>query len=134
MTTWCERGGRIEVGVVGHAGRQFRSGGASVIGRAVTGYTRLGRGDISLTTWCGATTLACRSEVVEEYRGGSLALLFRLTGGRFVAGYALGENGMLFRGELHAGCTDGEAQDEARRAARYWAERDAADEVGWEGE
>jgi hypothetical protein len=129
MTAWCERAGQFEVGVIEHAGRQFRAGGASVIGRALTGYTRLVRGDIHLTTWGGRTTLACRSEVVEEYRDGALALLFRLTHGRFVAGYALGENGMLFRGELVTGGSAAEAQEEARRAARYWGERDAEDEA-----
>lgn len=97
MQTWCERQGQIEVGVIEHDGREFRALGASVAGRHVTGYTRLGTGDIALTTWCGKTMLACRSEVIEEYHDGSLALVFRLTRGRFVVGYALGEHGMVFR-------------------------------------
>src|SRR5438874_891719 len=106
MKTWCERQGQVEVGVIEDEGRRFAALGATVQGRHVTGYTGLTTGDIFLTTWCGKTMLASRSEVIEEYRDGSLALLFRLTKGRFVSGYALGEKGMLFRGELLTGCAD----------------------------
>ena len=128
MKTWCERQGQIEVGVIEHEGRCFAALGASVQGRHVTGYTGLQTGDIYLTTWCGRTMLACRSEVVEEFHDGSLVLLFRLTKGRFVAGYALGEKGMLFRGELLAGCTEDEARRTARWIAEHFSELDAQDE------
>ena len=37
---------------------------------------------------------------------GSLALMFRLTHGRFIVGYALGDDGMLFRGELLTDCDE----------------------------
>lgn len=128
MRTWCERQGQVEVGCLEHEGRIFAAFGASVQGRHVTGYTGLKTGDIYLTTWCGKTMLACRSEVVEEYHDGSLVLLFRLTKGRFIVGYALGDRGMLFRGELLTGCTDDEARRTARRIADHFAELDAEDQ------
>ena len=106
----------------------FAALGAGVQGRHVTGYTGLQRRDIFLTTWCGKTMLACRSEVIEEYHDGALVLLFRLTKGRFVVGYALGERGMLFRGELLTGCTDDEARRTARQIAAHFADLDAFDE------
>lgn len=132
MKAWCEKQGQVEVGVIEHEGRTFAALGASVVGRHVTGYTALKTGDIFLTTWCGKTMLACRSEVVEEYRDGSVALLFRLNKGRFVAGYALAEKGMLFRGELLTDCTDDEARKTARRIADHFAELDAADQAAFD--
>ena len=134
MRTWCEKRGQVEVGVIEHEGRCFAALGASVVGRHVTGYTGLATGDIFLTTWCGKTMLACRSEMVEEYRDGALALLFRLTKGRFIAGYALGERGMLFRGELVTGCTDDEARRTARQIADHFAELDAADQAAFDAD
>jgi predicted Zn-ribbon and HTH transcriptional regulator len=128
MMTWCERQGQVEVGIIEHEGRTFAALGASVQGRYVSGYTALQTGDIYLTTWCGKVMLACRSEVVDEYNDGSLVLLFRLTKGRFIVGYALGEKGMLFRGELVTGCTDDEARRTARQIADKFAELDAQDE------
>jgi hypothetical protein len=131
---WCERQGQVEVGIIEHEGRCFAALGASVVGRQVTGYTGLGTGDIYLTTWCGKTMLSSRSEVVEEYRDGSLAMMFRLARGRFVVGYALGDKGMLFRGELVTDCTDDEARRSARQIADHFAELDTEDERGWEEE
>jgi hypothetical protein len=129
MNTFCFRSGQIEVGVIEHEGREFSALGATVVGRHVTGYTKLIHGDITLQTWCGQTMLACRSEVVERYWSGSLALMFRLTRGRFIVGYALAEVGMLFRGELLDNCTDEEARDTARQLADHFAELDAEDEL-----
>lgn len=128
MRTWCERQGQVEVGVIEHEGHTFAALGASVHGRHVTGYTSLQRRDIFLTTWCGKTMLACRSEVIEEYHDGALVLLFRLTQGRFIVGYALGERGMLFRGELLSDCTDDEARRTAQQIAEHFADLDAQDE------
>jgi hypothetical protein len=128
MKTWCERQGQVEVGVIDHEGRHFAALGASVQGRHVTGYTGLQRRDIYLTTWCGKTMLACRSEAVEEYHDRALALMFRLTKGRFVVGYALGERGMLFRGELLSNCTENDARRAARQIAEHFADLDAQDE------
>jgi hypothetical protein len=128
MKTWCERQGQVEIGVIEHEGRTFAALGASVQGRQVTGYTGLQRRDIFLTTWCGKTMLACRSEVIEEYHDGALALMFRLTKGRFIVGYALGEKGMLFRGELLTDCTENEARRTARQTAGHFAELDSYDE------
>ena len=42
--------------------------------------------------------------MMREFYDDCLALMFRLTNGRFVIGYALGEQGMLFRGELLVDC------------------------------
>lgn len=128
MNSWCERKGQVEVGVIEHEGRYFAALGASVQGRHVTGYTGLQTGDIYLSTWCGKTMLACRSEVVEEFHDGSLVLLFRLTTGRFIVGYALGERGMLFRGELVTDSTDEEARRMARQIAERLSDLDAQDE------
>ncbi len=79
--------------------------------------------------------LACRSEVVREFHDGSLAIVFSLTNGRFIVGYALGDDGMLFRGELLLGCDDERARREAVALAEYWSEIDAEDEADpWHGE
>lgn len=121
-TTRTERHGQAEVGIVSHEGREFAVLGATVQGRDITAYTKLICGNIVLTTWAGKTMLACRSEVVRRHRDGSLVLRFRLTKGRFVVGYALGDNGMLFRGELLIGVTE----DESRRAAVFIANMCAA--------
>jgi len=121
-TSRSERHGQHEVGIVSHEGREFAALGATIHGRDITAYTKLADGNIVLTTWAGKTMLACRSEVVRRHRDGSLVLVFRLTNGRFVVGYALGESGMLFRGELLTGTTD----DEARRAAVFIANLCAA--------
>jgi hypothetical protein len=114
-TTRSERHGQTEIGIVSHDGREFAALGATVHGRGITAYTKRIGGNIVLTTWCGKTMLACRHDVVRRHRDGSLVLIFRLTRCRFIVGYALGDSGMLFRGELVTGRTE----DEARRAAVY---------------
>lgn len=114
-TSRSERHGQTEIGIIRHEGREFAALGATVHGRDITAYTMLIGGNIALTTWCGKIMLACRHDIVRRHRDGSLILLYRLTHGRFVVGYALGDSGMLFRGELVTGRTD----DEARRAAVY---------------
>jgi hypothetical protein len=129
MKTTCLRHGQVEVGVIEHEGREFSALGATVVGRHVTGYTKQVHGDITLQTWCGQTMLACRSEVVERYWSGSLALMFRLPRGRFIVGYALADDGTLFRGELVDDCTDDEARDMARQLADQFAELDAEDQL-----
>jgi hypothetical protein len=121
-TTRSERHGQTEIGIVSHEGREFAALGATVLGRDITAYTKLDGFGIVLTTWCGKIMLDCRHEIVRRHRDGSLILLYRLTNGRFIIGYALAENGMLFRGELVTGRTD----DEARRAAVYIANMCAA--------
>jgi hypothetical protein len=73
--------------------------------------------------------LACRSQVVREYHDGSLALMFRLTHRRFIVGFALGENGMLFRGELVTDRDEDTARREALSIAEHWMEIDAEDEA-----
>lgn len=133
-TTRCERQGQIEIGIIEHEGREFVALGASVIGRNVTGYTKLDRYGITLQTWHGKTMLACRCEVVERYWSGSLALMFRLANGRFIVGYALDERGMLFRGELIDNCDEDDARREARRIASYFADLDAEDEETFQAE
>ena len=128
MQTTCIREGQVEIGIIEHEGRKFSALGATVVGREITAYTKLVDDDIHLMTWCGKTMLACRSEVVERFWSGSLALLFRLPRGRFIVGNALAEDGMLFRGELIDGCDDGEARHRAMMISDCFAQLDADDE------
>lgn len=134
MQTHCIREGQVEIGVIEHEGREFSALGASVVGRHITGYTKLVNDRIQLWTWCGKTMLSCRSEVVEQFWSGSLALLFRLPRGRFIVGYALAEDGMLFRGELIDGCDDGEARHRAMMISDCFAQLDADDEEAFDSE
>jgi hypothetical protein len=76
--------------------------------------------------------LACRSETVETFWDDSLALLFRLTRRRYIVGYALAEDGWLFRGELLTDCSDEVARDKTLRLSDYFAERDAEDTAEFE--
>jgi hypothetical protein len=77
----------------------------------------------------------CRTNTVREYRDGSLALIFRLTRGRYVVGYALGDDGMLFRGELLTDCDEDDACREALAISEHWSQIDAEDEADpWHGE
>ena len=131
MKTRCERIGQIEVGIVEHEGREFSAMGATVAGRHITAYTKQTGGNLTLSTWCGKTMLDCRSVVVERYWSGALAVMFRLTGSRFIAGYALGESGMLFRGELLSNADEDDARRTARHLANHFAEIDAEDEANW---
>lgn len=128
MKTWCERLGQVEVGVIEYEGRTFAALGASVQGRHVTGYTGLQRRDIFLSTWCGKTMLACRSEVIEEYHDGGSRPDVSAHQGPVHRRLRLGERGMLFRGELLSDCTDEEARRTARQIAEHFAELDSFDE------
>jgi hypothetical protein len=135
MQTTCERRGQLEVGIVTHNGHVYAAIGSSVSGRHVTGYTRHRNGCVRLTRWDGSTMLGCRSETVREFHDGSVALMFRLTHGRFVVGYALGDDGMLFRGELLTDCDSERARHEAVALAEYWSGIDQEDEADpWHGE
>jgi hypothetical protein len=128
MQTSCVRHGQIEIGIIEHEGREFSALGATIQGYSVSGYTKLLGRKIHLTTWCGQTILGSRSEVIERYWSGSLVLMFRLKNNRFLVGYALGDDGMLFRGELHTDCDEVEARRHALNVAEYFAEIDAEDE------
>jgi hypothetical protein len=135
MQTKCERRGQLEIGIVTQNGHVFAAFGASVSGRNVTGYTRHRNGCLSLTRWNGSTMLACRSEVIRQFRDGSVALMFRMTHGRFLVGYALGDDGMLFRGELLTECDSDRARHETVALAEYWSGIDQEDEADpWHGE
>ena len=124
----------MEVGIVTHDGHVFAAFGSSTNGHNVTAYTRHNQGQISLTRWDGETMLASRSQVVREHRDGSISLMFCLTNERYIVGYALGDDGMLFRGELLTGCDEHEARHEAMELAEYWAGIDAEDEADpWHG-
>ena len=112
-----------------HEGRVYAAFGARVYGRNLTGYTRLRNRSVSLTRWDGTTMLACRSEVIRQFHDGSIAVVFRLTHGRFVVGYFLGDNGMLFRGELLSDCALDRARHEAFTLADYWSGIDTEDEA-----
>jgi hypothetical protein len=135
MELRCERRGQLEIGILEHGGRAYAAFGASVQGYNVTAYTGECESRMALTTWGGRVMLTCRSKVVREYFDGSLAIMFRLKGGRFIVGYALGENGCIFRGELLTGCDEERARREALALAEYWSEIDAEDEADpWHGE
>lgn len=134
MQTTCVRQGQIEIGIIEHEGHEFSALGATVQGRHITGYTKLVDGEIHLSTWCGKSMLASRSEVVERFWSGSLALMFRLPRGRFIVGYALGDDGMLFRGELLTNSDEDEARRHALMVAECFADLDAEDEEAFAAE
>ncbi|MHB0959298.1 MAG: hypothetical protein ACYC0X_23495 [Pirellulaceae bacterium] len=127
MNTRCVRQGQVEIGVIEHDGHEFPAFGATVVGHQITAYTRRRNGRISLTTWNGQTMLACRCEMVGSYWDG-VALVFTLPRGRFIAGYALGDDGMLFRGEILDTGTLEEATTAAVAISDYYSEQDAEDE------
>jgi hypothetical protein len=128
VQAYCVRKGQIEVGVISHEGREFAAFGATVNGHQMTAYTRFDNRQITLTTWCGKTILECRCEVVASYWSGTMALVFRLTNRRFIVGYALGNNGMLFRGELLTYADETDARRMARMISENFADLYAEDE------
>ena len=134
MQTKCVRQGQVEVGIIEHEGLEFSALGATTIGRHVTGYTKLVDGEIHLSTWCGKPMLASRCEVVERFWSGSLALMFRLPRGRFIVGYALADDAVLFRGELLTDCDEDEARRHALMVAECFADLDAEDEEAFAAE
>jgi hypothetical protein len=122
------RQGQIEIGIIEHEGHEYAALGATVVRRDITGYVKVKRGHFWLTTWAGGTMLDCRSEVIERFWHGGLALMFRLPRGRYIVGYALGDDGMLFRGELIDHCDEDEARHHCTMVANNWAEVDQMDE------
>ncbi len=122
------RQGQIEIGILEHDGHEFAAFGATVAGRDITAYLKYKCGHYWLTTWTGGAMLDGRSEVIERFWNGSLALMFRLPRGRFIVGYALSDDGMLFRGELLDGCSEVEARRHCIMVAENWMEVDQADE------
>ena len=128
-STRSERHGQIEFGIVEHAGTEYVALGATVVHRDITGYVKFKCGHYWLTTWAGGTMLDCRSEVIERYWNGGLALMFRLPRGRYIVGYVLGgDDGTLFRGELMDNCTDDEARRHCMMVSENWMEVDQIDE------
>lgn len=134
MNTRCEQQGQTEIGVIENEGHEFAALGATVNCRHLTAYTKVRHGCLTLTSWCGRTMLACRSEIAERFYDDSCAIVFTLTHGRFIVGYALAEDGMLFRGELLTGSTLDEARQAVVRIADQFAELDAEDEAAFETE
>jgi hypothetical protein len=134
MKTCCIRQGQTEIGVIEHQGHTFAAIGASVHGKHVTGYTQTIRGDVILKTWCGQTMLGSRCQIVQKYPNGDwgqgVALVFLLTNGRAIVGYALDKNGALFRGEL----VDDDFEYAAKQEAEYWRRIDAEEDERFEYE
>lgn len=130
MNSRCEKTGQTEIGIIVHEGREFAALGSSVTGNYVSAYTKQVNGRLILTSWCGKTMLDCRSEIVETYHHewhSPVAIVFSLTGGRYIVGYALDDSGSLFRGELTT-CDDAdEAAKEARSISEHWYEIDTED-------
>ena len=121
------RQGQVEFGVIENNGVEYIACGASVCGREITAYLKFKRSHYWLTTWSGETMIDTRSEIVERFWNGGMALLFRLPKRRFIVGYALGD-GMLFRGELLDGCDDDDARRRAIVLSQNWSEIDAEEE------
>lgn len=133
-STRSVRQGQIEIGIIEHDGHEYAAFGATVVGRDITAYLKYKCGHYWLTTWADQAMLDCRSKVIERFWNGGLALMFRLAKGRFIVGYALGDDGMLFRGELIEHCTDDDARRYAIRLSENWAEIDAEDEEVFQAE
>lgn len=127
MQTSCVRSGQVEFGIITHEGNAYAAIGASVVGRSLTAYTKRTHGEIHLTSWCGQTILACRSEIVERYFNDSIAIMFRLTANQFIVGYALADDGMLFRGELLRNGDEDDARYLARQLSDHFVQLDADD-------
>ena len=125
---------QIEVGIIEHDGHEYSALGATVVRRDISGYVKFKCGHYWLTRWSGGTMLDCRSEVVERYWNGGLALMFRLPKGRFIVGGVIDGEGSLFRGELIDGCDADEARRHAVMVANNWAELDAEDEAAFQAE
>jgi len=64
-----------------------------------------------------------------QFLDGSLTLVFRLTQRRFIGGYALGEHGMLFRGELFDHGNECQGRTTARQLIDIFAEPGAEEEA-----
>ena len=127
--------GQVEIGVINHDGHVFAAFGSSINGRHVTAYTRKKNGQITLTRWDGTSLFGSRTITVREYHDGSLTLMFRLTHRRFIVGFALGDDGMLFRGELVTHCDEDDARREALTISEHWIEIDSEDNADpWHGE
>ena len=127
MKTSIIRQGQSEIGIVEHNDREFAAYGESVNGKSITAYHGP---NFTLKSWGGKTILDCRCEVAAQWRGENgkeFALVFRLTSGRAIVGYSLGE-GMLFRGEIVNESDEVELRRLARIEAEYWARIDQEDE------
>jgi hypothetical protein len=116
----------------------FGAPGSSVHGSDVTGYTG-GRYHTILKSFDGRTILDARSRIVRTYRtedGESCALVFSLPRGRYIVGYALGLEGMLFRGELRdePDDDDSEADSAARDVAERLIELDAEEDARFDAQ
>ena len=123
------RQGQIEIGIIEHNGVEYAAFGKTILGRDITAYLKFKTNHFWLTTWSGGTTmLDCRSEVVERFWNGGLALMFRLPRGRYIVGYVIDGDGSLFRGELIDGCSEDEARHHCRMVSENWMELDAEDE------
>lgn len=129
-STRSVRQGQIEIGIIEHNGHEYAALGATVIRRDVTGYVKFKCNHFWLATWSGGTMLDGRSEVVERFWNGGLALMFRLPKGRFIVGYVIDGDGegSLFRGELIDNCDEDEARQHCVMVANNWAEVDQMDE------
>lgn len=134
MQTQAIRCGQTEIGIISHNGHEFAAMGSTVQGRSVTGYARIKDGIGILARWQGSTMTACRAWIAEQWwseDGDVYAMVFALTGGRFIVGYSLGM-GMLFRGELITGADESEANRAAISEAEYWMERDDEEQAEWD--
>ena len=102
-STRSVRHGQTEVGIIEHDGLEFAAYGATVIRREITAYLKYKRpllaDDVERDHHARPDPKWWRGSGMA-----ALALMFRLAKGRFIVGYALGDDGMLFRGELIDNC------------------------------
>lgn len=134
MKTTAIRQGQSEIGIIEFQGKQFAAYGASVNGREIAAYH--GKNFV-LTNWGSMVILDCRCSVVEKFRlrwgDETYALVFKLTNGRAIVGYSLGER-MLFRGELIEGSDEKELRRYAIGLSEHWIERDEEDDDAFQEE
>ena len=134
MKTSVIRQGQSEIGIVEHQGKQFAAYGASVNGKEISAYH--GK-NFTLTDWGSRVILDCRCSVVQKFRlrwgDEAFALVFKLTNGRAIVGYSLGER-MLFRGELVDETDERELKRLAIGISEHWIERDEEDDDDFQEE
>ena len=87
-STRSVRQGQIEIGIIEHDGHEFAALWGDRLRRDITAYLKFKRNHFWLTTWAGGTKLDCRSEVVERFWDGGLALMFRFPRAGIIVGYA----------------------------------------------
>ena len=127
-STRSVRQGQIEIGIIEHNGHEYVALGATVVRQRPDGLRQVQAKSFLVDDWAGGTMLDCRSEVVERYWNGGMALMFRLpvVGSSWDMSSTATE--ALFRGELIDNCDEDEARHHCLMVANNWMELDAEDQ------